>query len=178
MFPPVRKRFRPDESAVLLLLDEESASRFPGLERWPEKPEITQFAYSHSILWTKKHDPSSTWFQCHYSGERETFLAQLAALSERCGGTLLHHCEFARPRAGGLRPSGIPMVTREDAIDTVTAACTAIGIGVMNPHSYVVGEGGMVDEVERFLAAKKGTDPHGLLNPGKVEGTFYEPAQR
>ncbi len=180
MFPPVRDRFRPDESAVLLMLDEPSlAAVGERVEPWPKKPAISQFAYSHTILWTKKHDPDSTWLQMHYAGERDRFLEQLAGLSERFGRVFVHHCEFARPRAGGLRPSGIPMVTDPEALDPIMAACTELGVGVMNPHSYVVGEGGMVDDVERVLAAKRETDPYGLLNPGKVEGSFYEsPAGR
>ena len=48
-----------------------------------------------------------------------------------------------------------------------------IGVSVANPHSYVVKEGGMVKDIASIVAFKQRTDPYGLLNPGKLDGTFY-----
>lgn len=48
-----------------------------------------------------------------------------------------------------------------------------LGVQVQNPHSYVVQEGGFVGGAEAAIALKRTTDPHGLLNPGKLERRFY-----
>jgi hypothetical protein len=37
----------------------------------------------------------------------------------------------------------------------------------------VVQEGGFVGGAEAAIALKRTTDPHGLLNPGKLERRFY-----
>src|SRR5439155_1399819 len=58
-------------------------------------------------------------------------------------------------------------------IDAVIAFCEQIGVQVANPHSYVVKEGGMVKDIAAVVAFKARTDPFGLLNPGKLDGTFY-----
>jgi hypothetical protein len=55
----------------------------------------------------------------------------------------------------------------------VIAYCAEIGVEVANPHSCVVKEGGMVKDIASIVAYKQRTDPYGLLNPGKLDGTFY-----
>ena len=69
------------------------------------------------------------------------------------------------------------MVTDPDprVFDAMMAFFRDIGIRVHNPHSYVVQEGGFVGGAESAIALKRRTDPFGLLNPGKLERSFYEP---
>lgn len=183
MFEPVKTLFTPRDSAVLMILDGESVERTRRLaslhggvmQPWPEKSAINQFPFSHSILWSKKYDPSSTWLQCEFAREPEAFFDQLAKVKGRFGDVWLHHVEYSRLSDGTLRPSGIPVITDSDpaTIDAAVQFCTEIGMGVMNPHSYVVQEGGMVDEIQRVLAFKQQVDPYRLLNPGKLERKFY-----
>jgi FAD/FMN-containing dehydrogenase len=186
MFEPVKHLFTERQSALLLILEEASVPVVRDIAQaaggafadWPEKPAIHQFPYSHTILWTKKYDRSSTWLQSRYAATRERFFEQWRAVKARFGGQILHHFEFAHPRdGGGPLPSGIPVVTDPDpqVIDAMMTFFREIGIRVHNPHSYVVQEGGFVGGAEAAIELKRRTDPYGLLNPGKLERRFYEP---
>ena len=182
MFEPVKRLFTPDQSAALMVLDEgsvervrERAARSGGaLSLWPAKPAITEFPFAHTVLWTKKHDPGSTWLQTRFSYDRQHALEQVHLLQERFGKRVVHHIEFVRTPEG-LNPSGLPALFTSDPgeIDDVIAYCGEIGVHVANPHSYVVKEGGMVKDIASIVAFKQRTDPYGLLNPGKLDGTFY-----
>jgi FAD/FMN-containing dehydrogenase len=183
MFEPVRSLFTPEDSAVLLILDRASveavralAERHGGtMVAWPARPAptINQFPYSHTILWTKKYDPASTWLQAEFAFDRDRFFEQLDLLTARFGGAWLHHVEFARLANGAIRPGGIAVIRDASLIDETVRYCGEIGMAVMNPHSYVVQEGGMVGNMQDVLRLKERTDPYRLLNPGKVERSFY-----
>jgi FAD/FMN-containing dehydrogenase len=186
MFEPVKHLFTARQSAVLLIVEqaqlaevrrraEAGGGRFFD---WPEKPTINQFPYSHTILWSKKHDRESTWLQSRYAADRARFFEQWRAVKARFGDKLLHHFEFSRLRGTAHpTPSGIPVVTDPDprVFDAMMAYFRELGIRVHNPHSYVVQEGGFVGNAESAVALKRETDPFGLLNPGKLGGRFYEP---
>jgi FAD/FMN-containing dehydrogenase len=185
MFEPVKRLFTAQQAAALLVLDEGSVGRardvalaFGGeLQRWPAKPLITEFPFAHTVLWTKKFDPSSTWLQTRFTSDRGVALDQVHALQTRFAGTVVNHIEFVRT-PDGLNPSGLPALFTSEPreIDAVIAYCAEIGVHVANPHSYVVKEGGMVKDIESVVAFKHRTDPFGLLNPGKLDGTFYSAA--
>jgi FAD/FMN-containing dehydrogenase len=180
-FEAVDHLFQRHESAVLLMVDERHVAATRALVAaaggryvpWPERPDITQFPFSHTILWGKHHDPSYTWLQCEFA-PAPGFFVQLQRIKERFGDGFLHHVEFHRsgPR---LRPMGIPILTRSEPafVDSVMAYCEQIGVAVMNPHTYVVEEGGHLRDLQKLLAFKAQTDPYGILNPGKVANRFY-----
>ena len=182
MFEPVKRLFTADDAAALLVLDEATlaearavAARFGGVLRpWPAKPLITEFPFAHTVLWTKKHDPGSTWLQTRFKNDRRLGLEQVHQLQARFGKKVVNHIEFVRT-PDGLNPSGLPALFTSDPreIDAVIAFCEEIGVQVANPHSYVVKEGGMVKDIASIVAFKRRTDPFGLLNPGKLDGTFY-----
>jgi FAD/FMN-containing dehydrogenase len=46
--------------------------------------------------------------------------------------------------------------------------CRDAGVHVKNPHTYVLEDGGQVDNIERIVAWKRRLDPGNLLNPGKL----------
>jgi FAD/FMN-containing dehydrogenase len=185
MFEPVKRLFTRDQSAALLVLDEGSVDRARGyverfggvLRQWPSKPLITEFPFAHTVLWTKKHDPASTWLQTRFKNDRQVALDQVHQLQARFGGRVVNHIEFVRT-PDGLNPSGLPALFTSDPreIDAVIGFCEQIGVHVANPHSYVVKEGGMVKDIAAVVAFKERTDPFGLLNPGKLDGTFYSGA--
>jgi FAD/FMN-containing dehydrogenase len=179
-FEAVDHLFRADESAVLLMVDRadvervrESVAAAGGtFVPWPEKPDISQFPFSHTILWAKHHDPSTTWLQCEFEASR--FFEQLDLIKEHFGAGFLHHVEFARS-GEVLRPMGIPVLTfsEPEYVAEVMAYCETIGVLVLNPHTYVVEEGGHLRDLEKLLRFKQQTDPYGILNPGKVANRFY-----
>jgi FAD/FMN-containing dehydrogenase len=185
MFEPVKRLFTPRDAAALLVLDEgsiervtEIARRFGGtLKPWPAKPAITEFPFAHTVLWTKKRDPGSTWLQTRFTNDRRVALEQVHALQRRFNGMLVNHIEFVRT-PDGLNPSGLPALFTSEPreIDAVIAYCAEIGVHVANPHSYVVKEGGMVKDIASIVAFKRRADPFGLLNPGKLDGSFYSGA--
>ena len=186
MFEPFKRLFTRDVSAALLVLDagsvatvQERVARFGGtLAAWPGKPAITEFPFAHTVLWSKKFDPSSTWLQTRFTtNDRLEALDQMHQLQRRFAGKFVNHIEFVRIPEG-LNPSGLPAVFTSDPreIDAMISFCGEIGVGVANPHSYVVKEGGMVKDIASIVAFKHETDPYGLLNPGKLDGTFYAAA--
>jgi FAD/FMN-containing dehydrogenase len=179
MFEPVKRLFTLEDAAALLVLDRDSvdgvaerARRYGGvLAQWPPKPAITEFPFAHTVLWTKKFDPTSTWLQTRFANDRLVALEQVHRLQARFGRRVLNHIEFIRT-PDGLNPSGLPALFLAE-IDDVISFCEEIGVHVANPHSYVVKEGGMVKDIPAVVAFKRTTDPFGLLNPGKLEGAFY-----
>jgi hypothetical protein len=184
MFTPVKRMFPPGASAVLLIVEAGCTDEVAALAAdhggklwpWPAKPPITQFPFSHTVLWAKKYNPNSTWIQGRFSADEATFFTQVAALKRRYGDRFLVHSEFHRlPDGSGTRPSSISVIADPDpaVLDDVITFSQSIGMVVMNPHSYVVQEGGMVEAIDEVLAFKAGSDPFGLLNPGKLEHRFY-----
>ncbi|QYN37490.1 FAD-binding oxidoreductase [Pseudonocardia sp. DSM 110487] len=185
MFTPLGGGFGPEEHVSLLWVDgtqladmaELVAAHRGRLDReWPASTHISQFPFSHTILWSRKADPSSSWLQCEYAADRETFLEQVAALSAHYPGVFLQHVEFARSGAR-VRPLGIPPLVglpdHEQALEELMEFCTSIGMTVLNPHSYVVEEGGFVGDTARVVELKQSCDPHDILNPGKLGDSFF-----
>jgi len=186
-FQPVRGLFTPEQSAVLLMLEERDVSRaaeiaqsFGGaLFRWPSRPSISQFAFNHSVLWSRKRHPQASWVQLVFSEER--LFEQLSELSARFGGKMFQHVEFVRRPDGSISPFNRSVILDPEPEETRTiiAFCRDLGVHVINPHSYVLEEIGMTAlavDVERARAFKARVDPWSLLNPGKFGGTFYENA--
>jgi len=98
----------------------------------------------------------------------------LPALAEH-GYMLGQNLEYT-PYGADMHLDQLPQIARDIAankIDAVIAFCEEIGVQVANPHSYVVKEGGMVKDIGSIVDFKRRTDPFGLLNPGKLDGTFY-----
>ncbi|GAC1326618.1 MAG: hypothetical protein NVSMB2_25910 [Chloroflexota bacterium] len=190
MFEPVKEFFTPSQSAVLMMLETDSldavaelasANRGTFFPTWPRKPAINQFVFSHSVLWAKRFQPAYTWLQARFAHEHDAFLRQVRAIKNEFGDTWLHHIELAWTSDGdGITPGAIPVLTDPDPqlLDRMIAFCGSIGMHVQNPHSYVVREGGMVADIETVVAFKQRSDPYRLLNPGKMDESFYQsPAQ-
>ena len=187
-FTPVAHLFGPDDSAVLLLVAAEDVDEVRTLATvgggrladWPDAPSITRFSYSHTVLWQKKADPESSWLQGVYADDRSGFLTQFAGLHARYGADLAQHVEFRR-NAGRTVPGMIAGVagrlaaTRAGTVELIEH-CTSLGVTVRNPHSYVVDEGGFVGDTTAAVERKRDADPHGLLNPGKLAGSFFQNA--
>jgi FAD/FMN-containing dehydrogenase len=185
MLSPLRGAVDPDAHIALLWVAAEDLDAVAAqveahggrlTREWPTSTHISQFPFSHTILWSRKADPASSWLQCEYSSDRALFLHQVAALAERYPGVFLQHVEFALSD-GRIRPLGIPplvgLADHEAALDDLIAFCTSIGMSVLNPHSYVVEEGGFVGDTAQVVVLKTTCDPMDLLNPGKLGDSFF-----
>ncbi|WP_407938150.1 FAD-binding oxidoreductase [Motilibacter rhizosphaerae] len=184
MLAPISSLYEPGEDVALVLVDSgqldalRAAVEAAGgrTVEWTVKPHISQFPFSHTILWARKAVPDSSWLQCEYASDRTEFLAQVAEVRERYAGIFLQHVEFART-GERTRPLGItPLVglaDHEDALEELLGFCRALGMTVLNPHSYVVEEGGYVGDTSQVVALKETCDPYGLLNPGKLGDSFF-----
>jgi FAD/FMN-containing dehydrogenase len=184
MLTPITSLFEPQEDIALVWVDsgqvdelrERVAAAGGRCTDWAAKPHISQFPFSHTILWARKAEPASSWLQCEYASDRTAFLHQVAALRDRYPGVFLQHIEFATS-AGRTRPLGItPLVglaDHEGALEELIACCRELGLIVMNPHSYVVEEGGFVGDTGQVVELKTSCDPYGLLNPGKLGDSFF-----
>jgi len=184
MFLPVRSLYRANDSVAYLILAREDVERAADialelggyLKPWPARPmpEVTEFTWAHTILWSKKHDKGSTWLQLGYSTELDRFFEQVRAVKERFGGDVLCHLEYmALPKTGGAIAQGGHVIMDSSAafLDEITVFCKGIGVNVMNPHSVVVQAGGLVGDIDSVRRFKKKTDPYDLLNRGKLGAT-------
>jgi FAD/FMN-containing dehydrogenase len=181
MFLPVRKLFREGESIALLMLGPHSVepaaelARSLGgrLEPWPARPtpEISEFTWAHTILWSKKHDPESTWLQLGYSTNQARFREQRRAIQAEFGSQVLAHLEYmALPETGGVIAQGGHVIadSSPEFIERVCAFASHIGVHVMNPHSVDVKAGGIVADIDPAVRFKRTSDPFNLLNRGKL----------
>jgi hypothetical protein len=185
---PIADAFGADEHIALAWVasDDDAAfrelvTRFRGTPiLWPaDSKDVTQFVYSHSILWSRRAHPESSWLQCEYAAhDQEAFIAQMHAIEAEYGGVFLQHIELVRSPTGGVRAVGIPALVglpnHEEALDGLIAFCKGLDMIVLNPHSFVVEEGGMVGGVDDVIALKRESDPYGILNPGKLGSRFFD----
>ena len=63
-------------------------------------------------------------------------------------------------------------------LDALSAFCDEIDVSYQNPHTFVLDESGLFPDFGRILEFKAETDPHGLLNPGKIGASFYGAVDR
>ncbi len=90
-------------------------------------------------------------------------------IRQRVPGARLH-LDGNNPRAHGPGYSGLLYMDWQgpEALEAAMRALSELGVLVVNPHTYKVGQHG---DVERILAVARQMDPLGLLNPGKLDRT-------
>lgn len=131
---------------------------------------LVEYAWNHTTMHALKVDRSLTYIQCSFQPGRN--LEQVRTLRRLLGDEVLTHVEFLRLRDGTLTCNGLPIVryTTDERLDEIMQIYRDHGVGVANPHVYVV-EDGKQGEVNPAVVMKKvAFDPHGLLNPGKLRG--------
>ena len=192
-FKPLAKHLRSGEHASFLLVarsqaDEVIASSAAAglacvyrqpLPDPPRPPFITDYTWNHTTLWALKSDPTVTYLQ---SGFGPNFREQFAELHRRFPGEIMFHLEWM---AGGIKFTpggmdgtgghiviiGIPLVffRSEERLQEIIRVCGEIGVGIANPHTYRLEEGGRHLNIADKRALKAEVDPAGLLNPGKMK---------
>lgn len=180
-FKPIVRQFEPGLSACLMETEEgtegalaEHAAAFGGrigyvipAASYRAIIGLSDFTWNHTTLWALKTDPTLTYLQAgfHPTG----FLEQIAQIKERYGDEVLLHLEFIRS-AGVVVPASLPIIryTSQERLYEIIAYFRSIGVGVNDPHTWMLEMGGR-GELASMLAAKKANDPRGLLNPGKLQ---------
>lgn len=194
-FKPLLKHLRPGEHAAFLMVETSlteavvASAEAAGLTtsyRVPlpdplKPPYITDYTWNHTTLWVMKTHPTYTYLQAGFGPD---FRGQFARLKDRFPGEILLHVMWnaANPKTsvevddGRLRTGenvgigGIPIVVfkSEERLAEIIAYCAEIGVGIANPHVYVLEDGGRHPNLAEKRALKADVDPHGLLNPGKM----------
>ncbi|WP_432825588.1 FAD-binding oxidoreductase [Dactylosporangium sp. CA-092794] len=149
------------------------------LQAAPEEvKEIIHFSFSHAVIWVRRAYPHSSWMQATYAAtDQEALVRQVEAIADKYPDIYKFHLEFATHPGGVVRAWGVDvlldMPDHGEALDELMAYCQSVGVKVLNPHSYVVEEGGFVGDITQMLALKATCDPYGILNPGKLGTSFY-----
>jgi len=117
---------------------------------------ISMISYNHPIEWLQKAYPG-TYFHVEVSGD--ALVDRIDELHAVYPGGMLH-IEAQKGRPIGMLAA---KYTSADDVYAGFAKLDAIGVGYHNPHQWYV------DYLpERTLALAASTDPHHLLNPGKL----------
>lgn len=141
---------------------------------FPRKsPMLSDYTWNHTTLWALKEDPAWTYLQCGFG---DNFREQVRALRERFPDEILFHFEFTRGNSkmgttNTIVCGGIPVVkfSTEARLKEMIDACHELGVFVANPHTCYIEEGGRDLGFDIQLELKAETDPHHLLNPGKMK---------
>ncbi len=178
-FAPVKHLYPEGSSIVVLMVDEAQRSEVDALVAanggsslpWPRQPEISQFAFAHTMLWAKHHDPSVSWIQFDMAcANRDDHLEILRSIRSHFGDQMLLssgvlHRPGSGPHAGGM---GLLRDATPDNLRQAMSDLRDLGVKVSDPHSYLVDDGRGMDHLSKMVAWKHRLDPHGLLNPGKL----------
>jgi FAD/FMN-containing dehydrogenase len=129
-------------------------------------PPIYELAWNHTTLRGLKVDPSITYLQTQYPN-----FETLKTIIGIFGDEVPMHIEMTK-FDGRVVFSGLPIVryTTEARLDEIIRIHEDNGCLVFNPHRYTLEEGGMKRTDKAQLEFKRGSDPEGLLNPGKMIG--------
>jgi FAD/FMN-containing dehydrogenase len=194
-FAPVAHLYAKDKSVVVLIVDavHEATCRTlaegcgGAFHAWQitgesERMPLAYLSYGHRMLWAKKLVPTAGFLNCYFSPER--YREQFDLLKREFGdGVLLEHkyvhSRWLR-RLRGLPGDGVipaPLLTvvpgSRPQIEKVMRCCDSIGAGYQNPHTFSIAESGMFPDFAPIVAFARRVDPKGLLNPGKLHGSFF-----
>ncbi|WP_440711115.1 FAD-binding oxidoreductase [Herbiconiux sp. YIM B11900] len=156
------------EAATALV--EGAGGRVEEVREGPQSTvKISMLSYNHPIEWLQKSVPDETWFHVEVSGD--ALVDRLDEVHAVYPGGLLH-IEAQRDYPIGMLAA--PYVSPE-AVYEGFERLLAIDVGYHSPHQWFVDH-----QVERTRALAAGTDPEGLLNPGKLppEGALLGPEKR
>ena len=201
-FKPLVKYFKTGEHVTFLLVDRAITEALVAhaaaagiacvyrqpLSDPPKPPFLTDYTWNHTTLWAMKSDPSITYLQAGFGAN---FAEQFKELHRRFPGEILFHLEWVagNPKmmrgsaeggvvpAGNIVVGGIPLLffKSEERLNEILAACAELGVGIANPHTFYLEEGGRHPNIADKRAFKTAVDPMGLLNPGKMKSYPHNP---
>ncbi|MGQ9864923.1 MAG: FAD-binding oxidoreductase [Pseudanabaenaceae cyanobacterium] len=131
---------------------------------WEGTGTLTELTWNHTTLLARSRDAAWTYLQCVYPD-----LETVAWASRTFAGELCQHLEFMRLQ-GQPAIGAIPLwrYTTEARLREAIAQLEGAGVGVFDPHTYVLEDGGMKTIDRQQADFKQQVDPYRLLNPGKT----------
>ncbi len=199
-FTPIKHLYRDGQAVVPAVFDaacaaecQSIAERYGGtFHRWQITGQGGRFplgymSYGHRMLWVKKVAPAAAFLNCYFLPD--AVFEQCRALKERFGDGIWLELKYNRSRwlrelwglpGDGVLPSPLLTLVPGDRafVETVMAFCDTIGVTYQNPHTFAIEESGVFPDVERIVRFAREVDPKGLLNPGKLGGTFFSTGAR
>lgn len=129
---------------------------------------LYEFCYGHSLLQAQKADPAFTSLQGGYIADDVKTLIRAARAA--LAGEAPLRLELQRS-AGRMAAIGGPLFRFESEaqMERLVALLQDAGVRVANSHTTSIAAVGVKQLTARDHAFRAETDPHGLLNPGKVE---------
>jgi hypothetical protein len=169
-FPAGRSSLRMIADAGILddaiALIEQAGGRIEDVREGPGvSAAISVLSYNHPIEWLQKSEPG-VYFHVEVGG---------AALIERHDEVMaVYPGAHLHIEATATRPIGMLAGVYEspEQVADGIAALTALGVGVHNPHQWNVDF-----RLPETVELARTTDPHGLLNPGKLNVAYGGPAK-
>jgi FAD/FMN-containing dehydrogenase len=129
---------------------------------------LYEYTFNHTTLQALKVDRTVTYLQSIFTPGRH--LDQVAHMHAHFGDEVMMHCEFQR-RQGAVTCTALQVVrfTSPERLRVIMRYHEDNGVRISNPHSYILEDKGpKVVSADYQLAFKRQSDPHGLLNPGKM----------
>ncbi|MGK7910031.1 MAG: FAD-binding oxidoreductase [Synechococcus sp.] len=180
---PIASLANPDRHAVLTLIDltdldevkllaaEMGGTISIDVPLYAEgAPTLSDATWNHTTLWAKKANDDYTYLQCAFASNPRESWQQLSHMKEKFGDDWLMHVEMVR-FMGAVNYWALPVLQYRDrqGLQAAIDECKTIGIGISNPHTYILEEGGHDAGNPVQLAFKHEADPLGILNPGKMK---------
>ena len=179
---PIPSFFKPlripeGKAAALLMIGAETREAFEALVKGfggtvthgvPEAG-IYEYTWGHTTLHALRSDRSLTYLVCIFP--REDTLGAIKRVHAKLGSEISLHLEFKR-FAGYMTAEGVPLFRYQgfEQMARLYRALEAEGARIANAHTFLLQNGGMKDLDAAQIAFKRSTDPHLLMNPGKVAG--------
>jgi FAD/FMN-containing dehydrogenase len=129
---------------------------------------LYEYCYGHSLLQAQKSDPAFTSLQGGYiAGD---VAALIRAARDALAGEAPLRLELQRS-GDSLAAIGGPLFRFESEaqMERLVSLLQGAGVRVANSHTTSIAAVGVKQLTPRDHAFRAETDPHGLLNPGKVE---------
>jgi FAD/FMN-containing dehydrogenase len=171
----------PSSHSVITMVAEPSIETFDALVRahrgglayrapsedYGRTPPLYEYTWNHTTLRAIQTDPSITYLQCLYPAGRN--LELIEHMYRHWGDEVMMHLEFIRS-SGKVTCSGLPLVqfSTEARLHEIIRYHEEHGVGIANPHTCILEDGGRKVINREQLEFKRMVDPHGLLNPGKM----------
>ena len=194
-FTPITHLYAADQAIVVLIVDADQEATCRTLaaagggvfHRWQitgesQRMPLAYLSLGHRMLWARKIAPSGGFLNCYFSPE--DYRGQFDAIKREFGDGVLFEHKYFRSRwlreHWGMPGDGVisaPLLTvvpgDREHVETLMKFCDTIGVAYQNPNTYSIAESGMFVDFAPIVEFARRVDPKGLLNPGKLHGTFF-----